>query len=178
MQCNCKWNSLFTSFPSYQVSIFTHRNFQPIDQGCVKNSYLKKAIKFDKHLFTPELVSVLVYPCSHCRYQIGSPFLSPELQTLPLALINFITAASICVAANDRSNVQLSRSHSGHSKSELRNIFFFRCFFFLSFSLLLSLLSLSNFSLLSVSWETFTYPGICNQQLGGLICNFLKVSYN
>ena len=53
----------------------------------MENCYLKKTIKFDKHLFTPELVSVLVYPCSHCRYQIRSPFLSPEWQTQPLTLI-------------------------------------------------------------------------------------------
>ena len=30
--------------------------------------------------------------------------------------------------------------------------------------LLLLLLLLSNFSLLTFSWETFTYPGMCNQQ--------------
>ena len=30
--------------------------------------------------------------------------------------------------------------------------------------LLLLSLSSSNFSLLSLSWETFTYPGVCNQQ--------------
>jgi len=30
--------------------------------------------------------------------------------------------------------------------------------------LLLLLLLLLNFSLLSFSWETFTYPGKCNQQ--------------
>jgi len=29
---------------------------------------------------------------------------------------------------------------------------------------LLLLLLLLNFSLLSLSWETFTYPGMCNQQ--------------
>ena len=46
--------------------------------------------------------------------------------------------------------------------------------------LLLLLLSSSNFSLLSFSWETFTYAGICNQTGIGSVVLFiiLKVSYN
>jgi len=38
------------------------------------------------------------------------------------------------------------------------------CLLFCCSLLLLLLLLLSNFSLLSFSWETFTYPRICNQQ--------------
>jgi len=115
---------------SRSYSRWNPRNVHPIAQGCTENSYLRKRIKFDKHLFTPEFVSVFVYPCSHCTYQIRSPFLSPERQTHPLTLIYFNSAAK------DRTNIQLSLSHSGQSTLELHNILVLSS---LSFSLSASL---------------------------------------
>jgi hypothetical protein len=109
---------------SRSCSRWNPRNVHPIAQGCMENSYLKKPVIFDKHLFTPELVSFPVFPRSHCGYQIRPYFsISFSRRANPASdTNNFTSAASVCVAANDRANVQLSRSHSGHSTLEMRNI--------------------------------------------------------
>jgi len=134
----------------------------PKAQSCMENCYLKKTIKFDKHLFTPELVSVLVYPCSHCRHQNRSPFLSPEWQTQPLTLIHFNSAVLLQTTGPTYS------CHFLTVVTQNRNcITFFSFvpfFFFFCFSPFSLLLSSSNFSLLMFIWETFTHPGIFNQQ--------------
>jgi len=79
----------------------------PIAKVAWKIATWKKAVKYNKHLFTPGLVLFLIFPRSHCRYQIRSPFLYFCLQKAnpPSDASNFTTAASVCVAANDRPTV-------------------------------------------------------------------------
>ena len=88
MQCNCKCNSLVTSFPSHQVSIFTHTHSVHFSAFSFHNT----PPSVTSHQYTPHNgYNAVAGQCG-----AGSPLLRGNLHPLPTKQVEKVEKVKYC----------------------------------------------------------------------------------